>query len=319
VNYHWRKSIIGLIVLLSSSFFLAGCSLPGQKDFSGLQVEITTGSVSQIYLDDLHYGQTPFEKRDIRPGTYTLRIEPEDKGKKPYETQVHLYPNTLTSVLWSFDGPEPTGAGEILELEPLASKERTELSVITVPEGAKISLDTKSYGLSPAIVESVSAGQYTLSIEAVAHVKKAFGITLQPGYRLHVFSRLIKENDALAAPQDSTPSAQVLPSPSPDVLRIEAPTASPTPGATPKASPKPSPTPVLTVNQDIPKPYAVVKETGTGWLRVRDEASSTGQEVARVDVGQRYKYLSNMEGWLEIEYAPGKTGWVSGQFAEVIR
>jgi hypothetical protein len=317
VNYHWKQSIIGFFVLLGSSFFLAGCSLPGQKDFSGLQVEITSGSVSQIYLDDLHYGQTPFEKRDIRPGTYTLRVEPEDKGKKPYETQVHLYPNTLTSVLWSFDGPEPTGAGEILELEPLASKERTELSVITVPEGAKISLDTKSYGLSPAVVESVSAGQYTLSIEAVAHVKKAFGITLQPGYRLHVFSRLIKENEALAAPQVSTPSAQI--SPSPDVLHIVPPLASPSPGASPKATPKPSPSPTLQVNQDVAKPYAVIKETGTGWLRVRDEAAGTGEEVARVDVGQHYKYLSNMEGWLEIEYSPGKTGWISGQFADIVR
>jgi N-acetylmuramoyl-L-alanine amidase len=63
----------------------------------------------------------------------------------------------------------------------------------------------------------------------------------------------------------------------------------------------------------------VIKETGTGWLRVRDEAAGTGEEVARVDVGQHYKYLSNMEGWLEIEYSPGKTGWISGQFADIVR
>ncbi len=316
MNYLWKRISASVVILVTSAVLLSGCSLPGQKDFSGLQVEITSGSVSQIYLDGLHYGQTPFEKRDIRPGTYTLRIEPEDSGKKPYESQVHLYPNTLTSVLWSFDGPEPTGAGEILELEPLASKERTELSVITVPEGAKISLDTKSYGLSPAVVESVSAGQYTLSIEAVAHVKKAFGITLQPGYRLHVFSRLIKENAALATPESSSASAQAKAEPTPDILQIQAPTASATPSPRPSPSASPSaPQP----SQNIEKPYAIIKETGTGWLRVRDQASSTGQEVGRVDVGLKYKYLSNLEGWYEIEYSPGKTGWISGQFADIIR
>src|SRR5690606_18308650 len=148
--------------------------------------------VAQVYLDGLHYGHTPFEKKDIRPGTYTLRVEPGEKDKKPYETQIHLYPNTITSVMWSFKGAEPTGSGEIYELEPLASQDRSELSVITVPEGAKISLDTKSYGLSPVVVESAPVGSAALSIEAVAHVKKSTPIELMPGFRLNVFARLNK-------------------------------------------------------------------------------------------------------------------------------
>ena len=313
MNHNWKQPIILFFILIAGAFGLSGCSLPGQKEFSGLQVEITGGAVSQIYLDDLHYGQTPFEKRDVRPGTYTLRIEPESSEKKPYETQVHLYPNTLTSVLWSFEGPEPTGAGDILELEALASKERTELSVITVPEGAKISLDSNSYGLSPAVVESINPGSYTLSIEAVAHVKKAFGITLQPGYRLHVFSRLIKESAALENPSSDTTIDTVETSPEPMASPSLATTKS-TPS--PKPFPSPSPTVVL---PDPQKPYAIIKETGTGWLRVRDEASSAGVEVGRVDVGKKYKYLSNLEGWYEIEYTPGKTGWISGQYADIIR
>lgn len=262
-------------------------------------------SVSQVYLDGLHYGQTPFEKRDIRPGTYTLRIEPAEADKKPYETQIHLYPDTLTSVLWSFEGSEPTGTGEILELEPLASQERSELSVITVPEGAKVSLDSKSYGLSPTVVESVSAGQYNLAIEAVAHVKKAISINLQPGYRLHVFSRLAKESDALAVTPDSSASGETTP-PAENTL-------APSPSASPLAmAPSPSP-------NEPAKPYVTIRETGTGWLRVRDEAANTGAEVARLDVGNKYPYRSTLNGWYEIEYETGKTGWISGQYADIIR
>jgi hypothetical protein len=303
---------LSLVIIVAAGWTLSGCSLPGQKEFSGIQIEMTDSTVSQVYLDGLHLGQTPLEKRDIRPGTYTFRLEPQDIQKKPYETQVHLYPNTLTSVLWSFTGDDLSGAGEILELEPLASKERSELSVITVPEGAKISLDSKSYGLSPAVVESIDPGQYNLAIEAVAHVKKGLPVTLQPGYRLHVFSRLNKEAAALGvtplalndiATPSASPTAQALiPSPSP----------SPSPGTSPLPSP-------LSGASDPAKPYVIIRETGTGWLRVRDQASSTGSEVARVDVGTKYPYLSNLEGWYEIEYITGKTGWVSGQFADIIR
>ena len=63
----------------------------------------------------------------------------------------------------------------------------------------------------------------------------------------------------------------------------------------------------------------VINETGTGWLRVRDQASSAGQEIARVDVGGKYPYRANLQGWYEIEYEPGETGWISGQYAELVR
>lgn len=337
----WSRAITTGILLVFSGFVLSACSLPGQKTFSGVQVEVTESMVAQVYLDGLHYGHTPFEKKDIRPGTYTLRVEPGEKDKKPYETQIHLYPNTITSVMWSFKGAEPTGSGEIYELEPLASQDRSELSVITVPEGAKISLDTKSYGLSPVVVESAPVGSAALSIEAVAHVKKSTPIELMPGFRLNVFARLNKEADALAQPGDGSDQAlsgdltdinsadtdstdsidnqgqvQADTLPGSDSLPTDTnPNASPMPTT---ASPIPSSarTAILT---EPTKPYALINETGTGWLRVRSQASSVGEEVARVDVGGKYKYFSSLNGWLEIEYESGKTGWISGQYADVIR
>lgn len=311
-----------LVLVVLAAVGLAGCSLPGEQEFSGLEVRTTNGADVQIYLDELHLGQSPLEKRDIQPGTYTLRLEPSSTDQQPYETQIHLYPKTMTSVVWSFDGSQPSGNGEILELEPLASDERAELSVITVPEGAKISLDTQSYGLSPVVVDNVDPGQYTLSVDAVAHNKKAFTINIQPGYRLHVFARLTKEDAALQV-DDSVDAAEDAESPntndnleevlepsdreSSDAARRSLPT--------PKPSASPSPQP----SQNPEKPYVLITETGTGWLRVRDQASSAGQEVARVDVGGKYPYISTLNGWYEIEYSPGNTGWISGQYADIIR
>lgn len=302
---------------------LAGCSnLPWQKQFSGLQVKMTDGTVAQVYLDGLHLGQTPLEKRSIRPGTYTFRLESNDSGKQPYETQIHLYPNTFTSVLWNFRVSEIGGAGDILELEPLASKDRAELSVITVPEGANISLDTTSYGLSPVIVDSVAPGTYDLSIDAVAHVEKAIQVQIQPGSRLHVFSRLAKEAGALgtesSAGADSGRTAeQGAELSQPEESSGQGTAAQPDTQGAPSARrqlPPENPEPA-----QLQPPYVVIGSTPTGWLRVRSEPSSSGAEVARVEPEEKYPYKSTENGWYEIEYASGQLGWISGQYADIIR
>ncbi len=312
----WQR----VFFVLLSSVLLSACSVPWKKEFSGIMVQMTGSEKAQVYLDSVHLGQTPVEKQDFRPGTYQLRIEPETPGRQPYETQIHLYTGSKTTVMWSFASSEPTGTGDILELEPLPSKERSELSVITAPEGASVMLNTSTYGLSPVILDEVEPGAYTLGIQAVGHMQKSMNVSLQKGYRLHVYSRLEREGDV------PLPSAPPTPSPSPSILQPE-PEITPSPTAT-----LPSPSPVsrsaLQENSNEPstsfpgtttKPYVTVKDTGTGWLRVRDQANSAGQEVGRLTVGENYPYVSTMNGWFEVTYAPGKTGWISGQYATLVR
>ena len=60
----------------------------------------------------------------------------------------------------------------------------------------------------------------------------------------------------------------------------------------------------------------LIKETPTGWLRVRGEPSTVGAEVGRVNPGEKYTLLEEKDGWFQIEYEEGKNGWISGQYAE---
>lgn len=59
-----------------------------------------------------------------------------------------------------------------------------------------------------------------------------------------------------------------------------------------------------------------ILETGTGWLRVRSEASLNGEEIGRVNVGEKYKIAEEVEGWYKITLTDGKTGWISSQYAK---
>lgn len=63
-----------------------------------------------------------------------------------------------------------------------------------------------------------------------------------------------------------------------------------------------------------------ILETPTGFLRVREEPTTSATESGRVTPGQEYLFVEENEDktWYKIEYEEGKTGWVSAQYAEKV-
>lgn len=75
-------------------------------------------------------------------------------------------------------------------------------------------------------------------------------------------------------------------------------------------------TPSAKEEEKLEKPYVEIKDTPTGWLRVRLEPSTTATEAAKVKPGEKYKFKEATEtGWYKIEYEEGKEGWISGRYA----
>ena len=63
-------------------------------------------------------------------------------------------------------------------------------------------------------------------------------------------------------------------------------------------------------------PEVIVKETPTGFLRVRDKASLSGKEIARVNAGDTLVLLEELEGWDRIRLPDGTEGFVSSTYVE---
>lgn len=91
--------------------------------------------------------------------------------------------------------------------------------------------------------------------------------------------------------------------------------------------------PVQTQETPIPtstpavKTYIEILDTPTGFLRVRTEPGTKGEEIAEVKPGSKYPYLDTdlASGWFKIQYQDPKpglpngiTGWVSNEFAKKI-
>lgn len=65
------------------------------------------------------------------------------------------------------------------------------------------------------------------------------------------------------------------------------------------------------------KPMVRILDTPTGWLRVREEASTSSKELGRVNPGNEFVLLDENNGWYKIEYEETE-GWISSTYAEKI-
>lgn len=74
----------------------------------------------------------------------------------------------------------------------------------------------------------------------------------------------------------------------------------------------PSPTP-----EASPSAIIKIKDTTTGFLRVRETPSVSASEIAKVLPGESYPFLDEAEGWYKIKVASSE-GWISSEFSEKI-
>ena len=63
-------------------------------------------------------------------------------------------------------------------------------------------------------------------------------------------------------------------------------------------------------------PQVVVKQTPTGFLRVRDQGSLVGKEIGKVNVGDKLTLLEELEGWDRVRLQDGTEGFVSSSYVE---
>lgn len=88
----------------------------------------------------------------------------------------------------------------------------------------------------------------------------------------------------------------------------------------PPPTPSPSPTPSV-------KTYIEILDTPTGFLRVRTEPATKGEEIAEVKPHEKFLFLEDdpESGWYKIQYSEPKAGlpngiqgWVSNQYTKKV-
>lgn len=300
-----------LIIAVAVLVIILGGLIIKNKFFSrpaagALQVSATPKAT--VYIDGELKGVTPFFSDKIEAGEHLIKIVPETTIDNliSWEGKVNLAPGIITAINRNLGATEAESSGEILSLERISSRNTASLTVISIPDQAVVKINSEPKGFAPVLEENLTPGDYQVVVSSPGFEERSITAQTVAGYKLTVNVKLAQKIEGIA---EATPSGEL--EEEEEEEEVEA-SPSPSPSPSPEGSPKPSPTPP-------DKPYVRIKETGTGWLRVRAEAQIDSEELAKVDVGEMFPYLNEEKfGWYKIEYETGKEGWVSGTYSELV-
>lgn len=268
------------------------------------ELRVESQPVTTIFLDDKNIGKTPYRDK-VQSGEYTVKLVPDSTTTQltNWQGKIVVGQNLLTYVNANLSDSELTTAVDVVWLEKITSKQ-SELSVTTSPDGATVLVDDATRGVTPLSLQDILSGEHSISVTSTGFLTRSLKIRTTPGYRL--IANLKLSLSGSGAIVETSPSATPAPTEKPGST-----TKSPTP------TPKVSPTPVAeTTNPD--RPYAVIKDTPTGFLRVRMEPNTAATEAGRVNPGEKYSILDDKSGWYQIKFSGSSTGWISGQYAEKV-
>lgn len=299
-----RLRLLRTLPILLLGIFLAGCQLNPFAKKAGIQV--TSHPDANVVINGKSVGKTPYYVENTDAGTATIQMTAVDSGQS-WEGKVNLVAGTLTTVHREFGTTPDKSHSYTLSFEKLANSKDSSISIISLPANATVSIDGKPAGFTP-ITSDVTPGPHVFSFTAPGYQDKIVNAAVQEGYRLVL-------NLTLA-------TMDVVPTITPTPTATASATLSPTPTVKPTATAAITPLPKQASSSAVmAKPYVEILATPTNFLRVRETASADGAEVAKVNPGDKfpYKETDSTTSWYNIEYIKGSWGFVSSQYAKLVK
>lgn len=192
-----------------------------------------------------------------------------------WKRKVDLQNNINTVIDWQFGDDSGGDSGYILYLEKTGDK-KASLLVNTNPDKAIINIDGEVKGISPIKVNEINEGDRQLSVLFPGYKDVNVFMKAINGYQLIVDVKLAVEKNIVE-----------------QITNTES-----------------------EINNNLNKAEKVtIKETETGWLKVREASSSSGKEITRVKPGEQYTLLEEGIDWYKIDLGNNKNGWISTTYA----
>ncbi len=283
IIFYFLGAVLLLAIGLGLKVFLSG------NNTSQAALRIDSFPRSTVSINDKVVGQTPYNNEKITAGTYSLKLDPtlqSGESLHPWRTTIKLTAGTLAYLSRDIAPSDDQSAGQILTLEPLVSGKSAELAVISDPDKAKVFIDGLDQGVAPLVLKNILAGDHIVIVSQDGHSDQIVHGKIINGYRLNVIVKL-----GMLSGSQATGSAQLRPS-SDLIASIS--------------------------GSEISKPYVIIKNTPTGFLRIRTDPTSTATEVGQVKPNEKYPLLSETADWVKIKL-PDIFGWVSDQYVDKIK
>lgn len=302
-----RFSLLVIIPL-----FLSACSLPfvGKKPAS---LQITTTPTSTIFIDGTQVGQTPYFDDQLEAGQHQIKIVPQvtdpNSNLLPFESNTTLVAGTLTAITRDFGTSQADANGYVLSLDLIANQDSASLAVVSTPTGAVVRIDGEAKGFTPLDLASINPGDHQLIISSPGYDELDIKAQTITGHKLNISAQLAKSESDEASATDSAELTNKNTGSDKDIAAKDD-----------KITGQPTAKPTKKITLD--KPYVLIGDSPTGFVRVRENATTASKELSRVDPGDAFAYQDEEKvsgyTWYKIEYQDGESGWVRGDLAEKV-
>lgn len=290
-----RKFGFLVIFVVVTLIIFGAVRLLGSRAPKEGELRVDAAPTVSVFLDNKHIGRTPLREK-VTAGEYTIRLVAETTTGEiaPWQAKISVGANLLTYVNAVLSESELSSAVDVLWLEKSVVG-KPELSVITNPDGASVVLDDVTKGITPLTISDMTAGDHMLTVTSPGFLTRTMKVKLTAGYKLIASMKLALSAGGVPQPE-ATPAATTSTTPTPTLKSGAAATSSATPQ----------------------KPYVLIKDTPTGFLRVRMEPSTAATEAGRVNPGEKYHLFNSQTGWYQISHDGTNKGWISAQYADKV-
>lgn len=186
--------------------------------------------------------------------------------------------NGLTTVIDWKFDNNGDDGGYILNMENTGGS-KCGLIINSIPNKATIAIENEIIGSTPKKIDDLGVGEKHVSVNFPGYQGANLFLKTTMGYNLIVEAKLIKDNKVIQA-------------------EIE-----------PELSP---------VSESVFVIMVKIKETETGWLKVRELNSGTSKELTKVKPDERYELIEEKADWVKIKLNDGSQGWVSSKYVEKV-
>ena len=202
----WWFFIFIVAIISLASVVASGCGIEQKRQRSGLQIT-SVEATAAAYLNGTYLNKTPLIEKNLRAGTYTVRLVADDTSLAPYEEQVTLTPGTLSTLTWKPATRAEFSSSIVYQLESLtasqpfwrrwfattAEKTTGDLKIISVPDNAIINLTGQNdRQFAPFVFSSLPAGKVDYSVFLPSYETHQHTLDIQPGYRTTALIKLAK-------------------------------------------------------------------------------------------------------------------------------
>lgn len=184
----YRIIILAVVILAALGFGIYFLIKVLKPVSAGVVIE--TVPAASVFIDGQQVGRTPY-REVYKPGEIVVKLIPEsaDTPLAPYETKVSLASRIETVIRREFGATDESSSGDIVSYERVGGR-TIGLSVVSIPDGAQVSVDGTVRGFVPYKTSTITAGEHQVVVSSPGYIERSLTVKTVRGYKVTAVIKL---------------------------------------------------------------------------------------------------------------------------------